>query len=323
MAPLPWRLRALAVPLMLPLLVPAPPRPPDGSMQVTVVDVGQGSAVLVRTREHLLVHDAGPAYSRDSEAGTRVLLPLLRAEATRRIDLLMLSHRDADHVGGAGALLAALPVAALSSSLEASHALRAGSVPHSRCEAGQRWSWDGVDFAVLHPLAADYERPSLKPNALSCVLQVTDAGGHRVLLTGDIEAEQEQRMVRSDPTALRSSVLVVPHHGSKTSSSAEFLDATAPSVAVLQAGYRNRFGHPAPGVVGALRRARHRAAAERPLRRLALAVRSTMPTCRHCDAQRHRPDTGTIDRYLNEPRRAGGFNVARTSAITGGPRSRS
>ena len=249
-APLPWHVRALAVPLMLPLLVPAPPRPPDGSMQVTVVDVGQGSAVLVRTREHLLVHDAGPAYSRDSEAGTRVLLPLLRAEATRRIDLLMLSHRDTDHVGGAGALLAALPVAALSSSLEASHALRAGSVPHSRCEAGQRWSWDGVDFAVLHPLAADYERPSLKPNALSCVLQVTDAGGRRVLLTGDIEAEQELRMVRSDPTTLRSSVLVVPHHGSKTSSSAEFLDATAPSVAVLQAGYRNRFGHPAPGVVG-------------------------------------------------------------------------
>ena len=102
---------------------------------------------------------------------------------------------------------------------------------------------------MLHPSASDYERPSLKPNALSCVLQVTDAGGHRVLLTGDIEAEQEQRMVRSDPTTLRSSVLVVPHHGSKTSSSAEFLDATAPSVAVLQAGYRNRFGHPEPTVM--------------------------------------------------------------------------
>jgi competence protein ComEC len=123
-------------------------------------------------------------------------------------------------------------------------------VPHHRCEAGQRWSWDGVDFAVLHPLAADYERPGLKPNALSCVLQATDAAGHRVLLTGDIEAEQEQRLVRSDAAMLHSHVLVVPHHGSKTSSSAEFLDAAAPSVAVLQAGYRNRFGHPAPGVVG-------------------------------------------------------------------------
>ncbi len=248
-APLPWRLRAVAVPLMLPLFVPAPLRPPDGSMQVTVLDVGQGSAVMVRTRSHLLLHDAGPAYSRDSEAGTRVLLPLLRAEATRGIDLLMLSHRDTDHVGGAAALLAALPVAAVWSSLDPAHVLHAGAVPHTRCEAGQRWSWDGVDFAVLHPLAADYERPGLKPNALSCVLQVTDAAGQRVLLTGDIEAEQEQRLVRSDAAALRSRVLVVPHHGSKTSSSAEFLDAAAPSTAVMQAGYRNRFGHPAATVL--------------------------------------------------------------------------
>jgi competence protein ComEC len=214
-----------------------------------VADVGQGSAVLVRTRYHLLLHDAGPAYSRDSEAATRVLLPLLRAEATRSIDLLMLSHRDTDHVGGAAALLAALPVAALSSSLEASHPLRAGNVPHTRCEAGQRWSWDGVAFAVLHPPAADYERAGQKANALSCVLQITDASGQRVLLTGDIEAEQEQRLAGSDAAALRSDVLVVPHHGSKTSSSAAFLAAAAPSVAVLQAGYRNRFGHPAPDVV--------------------------------------------------------------------------
>ena len=247
-APLPWALRALAVPLMLPLLLPLQPRPPDGAMEVTVVDVGQGSAVLVRTRNHLLLHDAGPQYSRDSEAGTRVLLPLLRAQATRQIDLLMLSHRDADHVGGAAALLAALPVRALSSSLEAAHPLRAGETPHTRCEAGQQWQWDGVHFAVLHPSAQDYERPALKPNAMSCVLRVADAQGRSLLLTGDIEAAQEAQMLSGGEASLRSTVLVVPHHGSKTSSTAAFIAAVAPAVAVVQAGYRNRFGHPAPEV---------------------------------------------------------------------------
>jgi competence protein ComEC len=218
-------------------------------MHITVADIGQGSATLVRTRTHLLLHDAGPAYSRESEAGTRVLLPLLRAQATRRIDLLMLSHRDADHVGGAAALLGALPVAALSSSLEAAHPLRLAAVPHGRCEAGQEWSWDGVRFTVLHPRAEDYERSDLKPNALSCVLRVADARGRSLLLTGDIEAEQEQRLVAGSAAALRSSALIVPHHGSKTSSTPAFLDAVAPQTAVVQAGYRNRFGHPAPPVL--------------------------------------------------------------------------
>jgi competence protein ComEC len=248
-APLPWRLRAMALPLMLPLVVPPQPRPAEGAMHITVADIGQGSAVLVRTRDHLLIHDAGPQYSRESEAGTRVLLPLLRAEATRRIDLLMLSHRDADHVGGAAALLAGLPVTALSSSLEASHPLLAGRVPHTRCEAGQHWQWDGVSFAVLHPMAEDYERTGLKPNAMSCVLHITDAAGRSVLLTGDLEAAQELRLVQSDAAALRSTLLLVPHHGSKTSSTNSFLDAVAPRVAVLQAGYRNRYGHPAPPVL--------------------------------------------------------------------------
>ncbi len=247
--PLPWRVRVLALPLMLPLVVPSPPRPAEGAMHITVADVGQGSAVLVRTRKHLLVHDAGPQYSRDSEAGTRVLLPLLRAQATRRIDLLMLSHRDTDHVGGAAALLAALPVTALWSSLGASHPLRSASVPHTRCEAGQHWVWDGVSFTVLHPRADDYRRQDPKPNTMSCVLRVADAQGRSLLLSGDIEAEQEQRLVQDRAAALASRVLVVPHHGSKTSSSAVFLDAVAPQVAVVQAGYRNRFGHPVPSVM--------------------------------------------------------------------------
>jgi competence protein ComEC len=245
----PWHVRVLALPLMLPLFMPPVERPADGTMQLTVADIGQGSAILVRTRTHALLHDAGAQYAPDSDAGTRVLVPLLRAFGVQRLDLLMLSHRDIDHVGGAPALMAAFEVTALSSSIEASHPLRIAHNNHRRCEAGQSWQWDGVRFDVLHPRVEDYARTDAKPNTMSCVLAVTDARGQRVLLTGDLEAEQEARLVREQPAALKSVVLLVPHHGSKTSSSAAFLDAVAPATALVQAGYRNRFGHPAPGVV--------------------------------------------------------------------------
>ena len=249
LAPLPARLRWLSLPLMLPLFAPPLDRPAEGDVQVTVADVGQGSAILVRTRHHALLHDTGAQYSADSDAGTRVLVPLLRALGVRRLDLLMLSHRDNDHTGGAPALLAALDVGALSSSLEASHPLLAAARSHRRCEAGQSWRWDGVEFRVLHPAPADHARPDARPNTLSCVLSLTDARGRRWLLPGDLEAEQEARLVRTQAAALRSDVLLVPHHGSKTSSTPAFLAAVAPRIALVQAGYRNRFGHPAPEVV--------------------------------------------------------------------------
>ena len=247
--PLPWRLRLLGLPLLLPLLLPPVPRPALGEAEAVVVDIGQGTAVLVRTRHHLLVYDTGPQYSADADAGQRVLLPLLRARGERRIDLLLLSHRDADHVGGAASLLAGIEVLASSSSLADSHPLRARLPAHSRCDAGQRWLWDGVVFEVLHPPAADHAL-ALKPNAMSCVLKLTTAAGRSLLLTGDIEAAQEAALVERAGPALRSSVMLVPHHGSRTSSTAVFINAVAPEVALVQAGYRSRFGHPAPDVIG-------------------------------------------------------------------------
>ena len=183
-----------------------------------------------------------------------MLLPLLRARGERRIDALVLSHRDSDHVGGAAAVLAGLPVGVLRSSLTDDHALLAAAqargVSHSRCVAGQAWDWDGVHFEFLHPLAEDHQR-DLKPNALSCVLRVQSGGagpGRGVLLTGDIEAPQEAALLQRG-AALRSDVLIVPHHGSRTSSTAAFLDAVAPRTAVVQAAYRSRYGHPAPDVM--------------------------------------------------------------------------
>jgi competence protein ComEC len=245
--PLPRRAKLVAVPLALGLLVPPASLPSEGNFDVVAADIGQGTAVLVRTRRHALLFDSGPQYSRESDAGQRVLVPLLRSRGEKKLDLLVLSHRDSDHVGGARTLLGAIEVDTLSSSLEDGHALLAAAHDPQRCVAGQRWRWDGVDFAVLAPAADDYAR-ALRPNAMSCVLRVA-GGGRSVLLTGDIEREQESALVAAHGDGLRTDVLIAPHHGSKTSSSAPFLDAVRPKTAVFQAGYRNRFGHPAEEVL--------------------------------------------------------------------------
>jgi competence protein ComEC len=258
--PLPWRVRALALPLALPLLMPPSVLPPEGQFEMVAADVGQGTSVLVRTHNHLLVFDAGPQYSRDSDAGQRVLLPLLRSRGEARIDRLVLSHRDTDHVGGAPALLGGYAITDMLSSLEVGHPLHEQAalrkVPSQRCEAGQRWTWDGVRFAVLHPLPGDYDR-KLRSNAMSCVIRVESSPingkTHSVLLTGDIEKAEEASLLSLHGAALKTDVLIVPHHGSKTSSTSAFLDAVQPDVAVFQAGYRNRFGHPANEVVSRYR----------------------------------------------------------------------
>jgi len=241
---LPGSLRALGVPLLLPVLLWQAPRPAAGEFELFAADVGQGNAVLVRTATHSLLYDAGPRYSLESDAGHRVLVPLLRAYG-ERLDTLVLSHRDLDHTGGAPAVLAMQPQAALLSSIEATHPLQAMRAAR-RCEAGQAWSWDGVRFEVLHPFDTDY-RGFTKPNAVSCVLRI-DSGRAVALLVGDIERLQEAALVTRTPELLRADVLLVPHHGSKTSSSPAFLDAVKPRIAIVQAGYRNRFGHPAQEV---------------------------------------------------------------------------
>ncbi|WP_373424330.1 DNA internalization-related competence protein ComEC/Rec2 [Variovorax boronicumulans] len=243
---LPWSMRALGLPLLLPVLLWQMPRPAAGEFELLAADIGQGNAVLVRTATHSLLYDTGPRYSLESDAGHRVLVPLLRA-FDERLDMLVLSHRDTDHTGGAPAVLAMQPQAALLSSIEATHPLQALR-PTERCEAGQRWTWDGVSFEVLHPFDTDY-RSFTRPNAVSCVLRIGN-GRATVLLAGDIERLQEAALVaRTAEAHLRADVLLVPHHGSKTSSSEALLDAVRPRIGLVQAGYRNRFGHPAGEVV--------------------------------------------------------------------------
>ena len=241
---LPWSLRLMGLPLMLPVLLWQAPRPMEGQFELLAADIGQGNAVIVRTATHALVYDAGPRFSRESDAGHRVLVPLLRALDVA-VDVVMLSHGDSDHVGGALAVLTMQTAAELVSSIEDVHELQAVRKA-KRCVAGQRWRWDGVDFEVLHPRAGDYDAGN-KTNAMSCVLRISN-GVQSALLTGDIEAAQEARLV-GEGASLKSDVLLVPHHGSKSSSSVAFLDAVQPQIALVQAGYRNRFGHPAEPVL--------------------------------------------------------------------------
>ncbi|MBT2325762.1 DNA internalization-related competence protein ComEC/Rec2 [Variovorax paradoxus] len=245
---LPWSLRALGLPLLLPALLWQAPRPAAGEFELLAADIGQGNAVLVRTATHSLLYDTGPRYSVESDAGHRVLVPLLRA-FDEKLSTVLLSHRDSDHTGGAPSVLAMQPQAALLSSIEAEHPLQKLRAAR-RCVAGQRWTWDGVDFEILHPMEADYASFT-KPNAVSCVLRIGN-GRASVLLAGDIERLQEAALV-GRTSGLRADLLLVPHHGSKTSSSPALLDAVQPRIALVQAGYRNRFGHPADEVAARYR----------------------------------------------------------------------
>ena len=240
----PW-MRLFGVALVLPVLSWQTPRPLMGEFELLAADMGQGHAVLLRTATHSLLYDTGPRYSAETDAGQRVLVPLLRAWG-ERLDRIVISHQDSDHSGGAPAVMAMQPQAEVLTSIPDVHALQQLH-PMQRCQRGQSWVWDDVRFDVLHPDASDYER-KLKPNALSCVLRVTSAHGTTALLVGDIEAPQEKQLVQSG-LVLKAQWLLVPHHGSATSSTFEFLNVVRPQVAVVQAGYRNRFGHPRPEVL--------------------------------------------------------------------------
>ncbi len=231
-------LRLPGVALLLPLLLHRPEGPPHGAAWLTLLDVGQGLAAVVRTRDRVLVFDTGPAYSARFDAGGAVVVPVLRRLGLARVDALVVSHGDDDHAGGLGSLLDALPVTTLYAGAGVD-----GAADAEACRAGNGWRWDGVDFTFLHPAAGD-----LAGNDGSCVLRVS-AGGATLLLTGDIEQVAERRLLARDPGALDVDVLQVPHHGSRTSSTPRFVAATAPRIALVASGWRNRFGLPDAGVV--------------------------------------------------------------------------
>jgi competence protein ComEC len=236
----PWRACGLA--LVAPAFALPPAAPARGEAWITALDVGQGLAVLVRTSSRALLFDAGPAFGPESDSGARVVLPYLRAVGLERLDAMVLSHEAADHTGGAQTVLESLEVDELASSLGARHRLNALVPAARRCVRGTSWEWDGVRFEFLHPPAAQGEAGARR-NDLSCVLRIASPGGS-MLLTGDIEHAAEAALLEHRGAGLRADVLLVPHHGSRSSSTPGFVAAAAPRWAVVSAGYRNRFGHP-------------------------------------------------------------------------------
>jgi len=226
---------------MLPMVLVKPPQPEPGEAWLTVLDVGQGLASVIQTATHTLVYDVGPAYPSGYDTGKDVILPFLRHQGLGRVDALILSHDNADHIGGLQAVLDGLPVGTgWVGEPDKLQPIYPGS---QACLAGTSWQWDGVGFRFLHPQPGS----GFDDNNASCVLLVEAKSGS-ILLTGDIEKQAEARLLEANP-ALQVAVLLVPHHGSRTSSTAAFLDQLKPRIALITAGYWNQFHHPHKAVV--------------------------------------------------------------------------
>jgi competence protein ComEC len=259
-----WRMRTLALSLSIPLFIPLlsfsnPTALASGEFKATVLDIGQGTAVLLETANKKLLYDTGPIQGKKDDAGQRVILPYLRGRGIDQIDRMVISHSDSDHVGGAATLLKQIQFDSMMGSLPSNNPLlqnlQARKVQSIPCRFGQRWVWDGVEFIVWHPNEDTLfeEQYSRKPNEMSCVLEVRNQNTS-FWLTGDVEKQGEAEMVgrlnqsRFAEIADRQLIFMAPHHGSKTSSSHELLTSLKPDQAFAQNGYRNRYGHPHPAV---------------------------------------------------------------------------
>ncbi len=217
---------------LLPLVLAPRSEPREGEALVTLLDVGQGLAAVVRTASHVLVYDTGPRFRSGSDTGDMVVAPYLQSRGLGRLDLLMVSHGDSDHAGGVASVRRALTVERVM------YGGGRAAVDGEACEAGQEWRWDGVDFAVLHPPPGN----GFTGNDGSCVLAVGNGAG-RLLLTGDLERGGEAALV-AEGADLSAAVLQVPHHGSRTSTTAPFLRAVSPRLGLIPVGFGNRFGLP-------------------------------------------------------------------------------
>ncbi|MGH8195442.1 MAG: DNA internalization-related competence protein ComEC/Rec2 [Woeseiaceae bacterium] len=231
--------RRLAWIAALALVLQKPPPPPQGCLGMTVLDVGQGLSIELETHRRTLVYDTGPAFQSGSDTGALVVVPYLRALGARRVDTLIVSHADLDHAGGVASLLETYPVSQIFTGERLPKVRRR----QLHCRSGQAWLWDGVRFAFMNP--RDYALAT--GNNASCVLEIA-VGSHRILLTGDIELPLENHLLRTMAlTAV--DVVIVPHHGSRTSSSLPFVNRLRPRIAIVSAGYDNRWGFPKADIV--------------------------------------------------------------------------
>lgn len=238
--------------LLMPLFFVPIKKLDAGAMQVSVLDVGQGLSVVVKTKNHVLLYDAGSRYTSQSDAGSRVVVPYLRGEGVNKLDGFIVSHNDTDHSGGAASVLAQMPVNWLATSFDVPDDWYAEKNTQPKktinCFAGQTWQWDKVKFEVLNPSLESYANAEISDNNRSCVLKISSQFGS-ILLTGDIEKSAEAALLQAneeDANKLASDVLIAPHHGSKTSSTSDFVQAVNAKQVIFTVGYLNRFKHPKP-----------------------------------------------------------------------------
>jgi len=243
-------LRVIAVVLIVPLLFPGTGKIPQGTYRVVFLDVGQGTSVVVRTSNHTLIYDTGDQFSRNFSVADAVLIPFLRSMGVSTIDTLVVSHADRDHSGGADEVLDEFIVDRL---MLSSPLPQRPDASHVMCKRGDSWAWDNVSFAILHPQA----NPAGSENDRSCVLRISTAGGVRTLLPGDIETYGEGMLLRSG--ALQQvEILLSPHHGSATSSGAQFINELQPKFVIHSTGFKNRFKFPKSDVTDRYRAANAR-----------------------------------------------------------------
>lgn len=227
-------LRWVALPLLVLPWLPRQPLVENGDFHLHLLDVGQGLSVVIETRRHVLVYDTGPAYQTGFSTAEAVVLPFLRHRGRPSVDRLVASHGDSDHAGGTTTLMQAISVADFVSG----EPERIGGGARA-CLAGDSWQWDGVEFEILHPT----EIGEFSGNNASCVLRVANAAG-AVLLTGDIEASIEHRLLRRQPERLAADVVVAPHHGSLSSSSEALVNHSGATHVLFARGWANRYGFP-------------------------------------------------------------------------------
>jgi len=232
--------RYLSIIFCIPFFFSHAPSPKPGAVYLTLLDVGQGLSAVVRTAHHTLIYDTGPKYPTGFDAGRSVVIPYLQDFGIKHVDVLMISHGDNDHIGGAGWLLSHYFVNKVMTSIPQSHWQR----PVTSCYLGQSWRWDDVDFRVLSPSKG----ASYQDNNSSCVLRIQLA--HRqILLTGDILKSVERILLKHEKEELPATVLIAPHHGSRSSSSLAFVKAVHPSTVLIPVGYQNRYHFPAESVL--------------------------------------------------------------------------